>query len=226
MSASTDWGMSRRGFLTAVTTGIGTTVATSGTTTAQDGTTTGNETTSASGNTTSGNETSGTETAAAQGQGGGGTVTVELGNYYFRPGTEEPLYIKPGTTVKFVWKTGGHNIHVDSQPEGANWKGHEPIEGKGFTYKHTFKVKGKYHYWCVPHKSLGMVADLIVNESGQPPGGGGGGQKEVDPEEMGVPLQSHYVGIATVLAIITTLVFTFYTLKYAVSPHANSPNRD
>lgn len=165
-------------------------------------------------------------TTASKGTAGGPPVTVELGDFYFKPGTEEPLYVTPGTTVKFVWKTGGHNIHVDTQPDGATWKGHESIENSGFTYEHTFNVKGKYHYWCVPHKSLGMVADIIVNASGQPPGGsGGGGQKEVDPEEMGVPLQSHFVGLVTILAIMVTLVFTFFFLKYGESPHSGHPDR-
>ena len=84
------------------------------------------------------------------------------GRYVFTPGTETPLRIAPGTTVKFVWKSDTHNIYVDHQPEGANWQGHESIENTGFTYEHTFEVTGTYHYWCGPHKSLGMVADIVV----------------------------------------------------------------
>lgn len=84
------------------------------------------------------------------------------GRYVFTPGTETSLRIAPGTTVKFVWKSDTHNIYVDSQPKGANWQGHEPIEDTGFTYEYTFEVTGAYHYWCEPHKSLGMVADLVV----------------------------------------------------------------
>lgn len=84
------------------------------------------------------------------------------GDYVFTPGTENPLRIAPGTTVKFVWKSDTHNIFVDSHPQGANWQGHESIENTGFTYEHTFEVEGTYHYWCEPHKGIGMVADIIV----------------------------------------------------------------
>ena len=91
--------------------------------------------------------------------------TVAVGpdsRYVFTPGTENPLRITSGTTVKFVWESDTHNIYVDSQPEGANWQGHEPIENTGFTYEQTFEVEGTYHYLCEPHKSLGMVADIVV----------------------------------------------------------------
>ena len=91
------------------------------------------------------------------------TVTVGPdGDYVFTPGTENPLRIAPGTAVKFVWDSDTHNIYVDSQPEEANWQGHESIENTDFTYQHTFEVEGKYHYWCEPHQGLGMVADIVV----------------------------------------------------------------
>lgn len=90
------------------------------------------------------------------------TVEVDLDDYEFDPGTESTLEIQSGTTVKFVWKTGGHNIHVEKQPDGADWQGYEDIEDAGFTYKHTFDTTGKYHFWCVPHKSLGMIGDIQI----------------------------------------------------------------
>ena len=94
-----------------------------------------------------------------------GSKTVVVGpdgRYVFTPGTENPLRIAPGTTVRFVWESDTHNIFVDSQPQGANWQGHESIENTGFTYEYTFEVKGTYHYWCDPHKGLGMIADIVV----------------------------------------------------------------
>jgi len=84
------------------------------------------------------------------------------GRFVFTVGTETPLRITSGTTVKFVWESDTHNIYVDSQSEGANWQGREAIENTGFTYEHTFEIKGTYHYWCEPHKGLGMIADIVV----------------------------------------------------------------
>jgi len=170
--------------------------------------------------------TAGTAIVGASGvataQENGGTKTVDLVDYAFNPGTDNPLEIKPGTTVKFVWKTGGHNIVVTKQPDGADWQGHEPIEDQGFTYTHTFTVKGEYDFHCQPHKSLGMVATMKVTDNPSTPAAG---QATIDPEEMGVPFQAHYVGIAAITGLIVSLVFTFYTLKYGESPNASSPNR-
>lgn len=88
------------------------------------------------------------------------------GRYKFVPGTDEPLRISTGTTVKWVWKSDTHNIVVGSQPDGANWEGTPGDASKtydsGYTYEFTFEIAGTYHYWCQPHKTLGMVADVVV----------------------------------------------------------------
>jgi hypothetical protein len=51
-------------------------------------------------------------------------------------------------------------------------------------------------------------------------GGEGGGEKEL--EELGVPIQAHWVGSATILGIIMTLVYTFFVLKYGESPNTGN----
>ncbi|MEF8840715.1 MAG: plastocyanin/azurin family copper-binding protein [Haloarculaceae archaeon] len=158
-------------------------------------------------------------TAAAQ---EGETVAVGPGgNLVFEPAT---IYVQPGTTVTFEWESDNHNIVVESQPEGAEWEGYEPLENTGFSYEHTFETEGTYSYYCQPHRSAGMVGEVVVNESGEAPSSGGGGGEEVDPEHMGVPIQAHFVGIATILAILVSLVFTFFLLKYGESPHASGGN--
>jgi plastocyanin len=222
--------MNRRDFLLAASAAAGGTAA-AGTAAAQQGNTSGGNQTGGNitGNATGGGNQTGNATGNATGNqsagggqnfSGGGTETVNVGpggNYVFAPGTEQPLYIQPGTKVKFVWKSDNHNIVVGSQPENANWSGHEPLENTGFTSSYTFTKMGKYHYWCDPHKGLGMVADIVVNSSGQAPGGGG---EEKNPEEYGVPLQAHFVGIATVLMMVVSLVYTFFLVKYGESPNA------
>jgi plastocyanin len=177
----------------------------------ENNTTAGNE----SGNGTAGNETAG---------GGGGSQTVNLVDYAFEPGTEEPLRIQPGTTVTFVWETDNHNIMVDSKPEGSDWQGHESIENSGFETEHTFEVEGTYEFYCQPHESLGMTGTIEVTT--EPTGGEGGGGGEMDPHEMGVPFQAHFVGIATIVMMLVSIVFTFFTLKYGESANASSPNRE
>jgi hypothetical protein len=55
--------------------------------------------------------------------------------------------------------------------------------------------------------------------------GGGGGAAEQDPEHMGVPFQAHFVGLATVLMMVVSVIYTFFVLKYGESPHTSGSNR-
>ncbi|MFB6173939.1 MAG: plastocyanin/azurin family copper-binding protein [Halobacteriales archaeon] len=112
-----------------------------------------------------------TTTTATTTDSGTSATIVEVapdGEFIFEPGTNEALTIPVGTTVEFVWKSGGHNIVVGSQPADANWTGtpggQSQVYDKGYRYEHTFEVAGKYHYWCQPHKSIGMAADIVVNK--------------------------------------------------------------
>jgi len=156
----------------------------------------GNET--SSGNGSDGNETSGSE------GGGGGSETVAVIDNEFDPAE---LYVAPGTTVTWEWEGDGHNVVVDSQPDEANWEGHEPIENSGFTHEHTFETLGEYAYYCAPHQSLGMEGTVIVNEAGQEPGGGGGGGPSL-------PDSALTMGVATMAAMVSTLALAFFFIKY------------
>jgi plastocyanin len=164
---------------------------------------------------------------AETGGDGGATTSPETvvvgpdGNLVFRPGTDEALQITPGTTVEFVWESDNHNVVVESQPDDADWQGTpgapDETYDTGYTYTHTFDVLGSYEYVCEPHRSAGMVGTVEVVES---LAGGGEGTKEL--EELGVPIQAHWVGSATILGIIVSIVYTFYILKYGESPNTGN----
>jgi plastocyanin len=218
--------MKRRDFLMAASGVAGGTAAGATAAGAQETTTT------SSGNTTtaSGNETTtAANGTASEGQSGGGGPTEEVivgpgGSLVFEPAE---LTIAPGTTVNFVWESDNHNVVPESQPEGADWQGTEgaPEEtyDTGYEYSHTFEMEGEYEYFCQPHKTAGMVGTITVQEGGAESGGGGGG--EADPEHMGVPFQAHFVGLATLLMMVVSLIYTFFLLKYGESPHASGSNR-
>ncbi|WP_227376113.1 plastocyanin/azurin family copper-binding protein [Haladaptatus halobius] len=189
----------------------------------------GGNQTSGGGNQSSGNQSSGNKSQGGGGGGGGGggpTKTVKVGpggNLTFEP---SELSIPPGTTVKWVWESNTHNVVPESQPSGSSWKGTPGAPSKtydsGHTYSHTFDTPGTYEYFCQPHKSAGMTGTLQVGGGG---GGGGGAAEEADPEEMGVPFQAHYVGIATILMMVVSIIYTFFFLKYGESAHTSGGNR-
>lgn len=162
-------------------------------------------------------EGSNNTTSEGGGSGGSGGSTTEVavgpsGQLVFEPAE---VQISPGDTIRWVWESGGHNV----SPESGDW-GHQPIENQGFTYEHTFESAGENPYVCTPHASAGMEGVIMVGSGS----GGGGGEEEVNPEEMGVPIQAHYVGIATILMIIVSLGYSFFLLKYGESPNAKGGN--
>ena len=200
--------MSRRAFLTTAA-GTAAAAGASGAAAAQEtGTSTGTATSSGTGTSTGTSAGTGTGTSSGGGGGGGGSETVAVGpdgSLVFTPGTEEPLQITPGTTVTFNWESDNHNIVVDSQPEGAGWSGHEPIENTGFTYEHTFETLGEYEYYCQPHESAGMIGAIEVVESISTPA----------PSNVpSVPDSAKTLGIATTFTMVATLGLAFFFLKY------------
>ncbi|WP_248897328.1 halocyanin domain-containing protein [Haloplanus halobius] len=135
------------------------------------------------------------------------------------------VQVDPGTTVVWEWtgEGGQHNV-VD---DGGDFESDLTGEA-GFTVEQTFEEEGVTKYYCSPHQAMGMKGVVVVGaipDSGGGGGGGsggGGGGGEVDLHELGVPIQAHWVGAATILGIIVSLVFTFYVLKYGESPHTGT----
>ncbi|MFB6130908.1 MAG: plastocyanin/azurin family copper-binding protein [Salinigranum sp.] len=98
------------------------------------------------------------------------------GNEYFDP---IGLYVQPGDTVKWVIKSGEHSTTSYTPgnprysgdrlvPDGAKPWNSQKISGSGTSYEHTFKTKGTYDYFCIPHKTLGMVGRIVCGQPGGP----------------------------------------------------------
>ena len=153
---------------------------------------------------------------------GSDEVTVEVGveanggSYGYGPAA---VHVDNGATVAFEWTGNGeHNVvHQDGDFES------DLLAEAGVNFEHTFDEDGVYNYYCTPHRGLGMKGAVVVG-SDYPTAGGGGGQEPLNPEHMGVPFQAHFVGLATILAILSSLVFTFYLLKYGESSHSKGGN--
>lgn len=93
-----------------------------------------------------------------------GTEVVAVGpdgDYVFEP---SELTVSAGTTVRFVWLSPTHNVAVASQPDAADWSGHDTLENRGFSVEHTFEVPGRYEYVCTPHRTEGMRGTIVVEE--------------------------------------------------------------
>lgn len=92
------------------------------------------------------------------------TPVVEVGNDYFDP---IGLHVEPGTTVRFELVEGSHSAtaYEDRIPGGAAAFDSGTVSRGRF--EHTFETPGTYDYYCIPHRSIGMVGRIVVG----PPGG-------------------------------------------------------
>ena len=76
---------------------------------------------------------------------------------------KEIVRIDPGDTVFWKATDRGHNVEFLSKngvPDGV-----EKFKSKvGKDTEFTFTIPGIYAYWCVPHKTLGMIGFVIVGD--------------------------------------------------------------
>ena len=77
--------------------------------------------------------------------------------------SQEIVRINLGDTVFWKSTDPGHNVQFISKngvPDGV-----EKFKSKvGKDTEFTFTIPGIYAYWCVPHKTLGMIGFVIVGE--------------------------------------------------------------
>ncbi len=75
--------------------------------------------------------------------------------------SEDISRIDVGDTINWVATTKGHNVHFKAGPEG--WE--IPKRSKmNKDYSYTFDVPGIYYYECTPHRSMGMIAIIVVGD--------------------------------------------------------------
>ena len=75
--------------------------------------------------------------------------------------SKEIIRVDPGDTVFWKATNPGHNVEFISKkgvPAGV-----VKFKSKvGKDTEFTFTLSGIYAYWCVPHKTLGMIGFIIV----------------------------------------------------------------
>jgi pseudoazurin len=69
--------------------------------------------------------------------------------------------IDVGDTITWLPTQKGHNVEFIAGPEG--WEA--PKKSKlSKEYSYTFDTPGVYLYQCTPHKSMGMIAIVVVGD--------------------------------------------------------------
>ena len=75
--------------------------------------------------------------------------------------SEDIARIDVGDTITWLPTSKGHNVEFIAGPDG--WEA--PKKSKlGKEYAYTFDTPGVYLYQCTPHKSMGMIAVVVVGD--------------------------------------------------------------
>ncbi|MEF8843733.1 MAG: plastocyanin/azurin family copper-binding protein [Haloarculaceae archaeon] len=155
----------------------------------------------------------GTGAGTAAGQSTTEVVVGPDGNLVYEPAT---VNVAPGDTVRFVWESDNHNIVVESQPEDAAWEGTEgdanTLYNTGHEYEFTFEVEETYSYFCQPHRTAGMVGEVVVSEGGGGDEGDGGGGGGGGPPQ--IPESARTLGLATAFGMLSTLGLAYFFMRY------------
>ena len=73
--------------------------------------------------------------------------------------SEDVTYINAGDTIKWLPTDKGHNVEFIAGPEGYELPKRSKFNKE---VSLTFDVPGVYLYQCTPHKSMGMIALVVV----------------------------------------------------------------
>jgi len=75
--------------------------------------------------------------------------------------SEDISRIEVGDTITWLPTSKGHNVEFIAGPDG--WDAPKKSKlGKEYTY--VFDAPGVYLYQCSPHKSMGMIAIVVVGD--------------------------------------------------------------
>ena len=98
-------------------------------------------------------------------------MVTEGDSHFFDP---VGLYVEPGETITWTNDSRAHSTtaYAEGNPSASVRRIPEEAEawnsGTLTEQGATFEIEGTYDYYCIPHKTLGMVGRLVVGKPGGP----------------------------------------------------------
>ena len=74
--------------------------------------------------------------------------------------SEEVVNVDVGDTVTWLPSSKGHNVEMISSPNKMKFKSKNGKEAEI-----TFETPGIYYYLCTPHKGMGMIGLVVVDNN-------------------------------------------------------------
>jgi plastocyanin len=88
---------------------------------------------------------------------GDGVTEVTISNFAFAAPT---VTIARGKTVR--WRNTTGSFHTVT-PDGHQAFVERQTSAPGQAFETRFDTAGRYRYYCVPHRALGMTGEIVVN---------------------------------------------------------------
>ena len=81
----------------------------------------------------------------------------------------EVVNINPGDTVRWIWRNGTHTVTSGNINTGQH-DGifNSPLRTAPYQFSYTFNSAGKFDYFCVPHREMGMYGTVNVGSASEP----------------------------------------------------------
>lgn len=86
-----------------------------------------------------------------------GITEITITNFAFSAPT---VTIARGQTVR--WRNSTGSFHTVT-PDGHQVFVERQTNAQGQTFETRFDAPGRYRYYCVPHRALGMTGEIVVN---------------------------------------------------------------
>ncbi|PSQ55469.1 halocyanin [Halobacteriales archaeon SW_8_68_21] len=126
------------------------------------------------------------------------------------------VWVDEGTTIVWEWtgNGGSHNVQTVEDGGPAALDSGEAVGEEGHTYEHETSGEdaGITHYHCLPHTATGMHGGIAVGEDIATVDVGGG-----ESDAVFVPDAARALGVATFIAMVSTLGLAFVFMKYGGS---------
>ena len=85
-------------------------------------------------------------------------ITVDSTNLRFSPST---VTINEGDSIRFFWD--GQFLPHNAVEENETFDSGDTASDEDYQFVFVFGLNGTFDYHCEPHRSLGMIGQIIVN---------------------------------------------------------------
>ena len=85
-------------------------------------------------------------------------ITVDSTNLRFSPST---VTINEGDSIRFFWD--GQFLPHNAVEENGTFDSGDTATDEDYQFVFVFGLNGTFDYHCEPHRSLGMIGQIIVN---------------------------------------------------------------